>query len=268
MAEIIEHPDVEFQGRTYYWRLKGTTWCYANSRRGESGEAVTHRLHRDVWESVHGPIPEGGVVHHIDTNPANNDPSNLELKTRSTHALVHSSEKVELTCSVCGKVFLKPKKNHDIDSAKGKPAVCCRECWFKSPGGRKSKEVAKQWNLVHREERAEYHKKWQAEHTEEMRRKRREYEEAHKDEREEYNKKLYAENREKRLADMKLYYSTHKEEIKAKEFARKDERAETKRLWHEAHRESERIRMREWRLANREKALEYDRKYNATRRPK
>jgi len=46
-------------------------------------------LHRDVWEACNGAIPAGHDVHHIDENKKNNDPSNLDLHTRSAHGSRH-----------------------------------------------------------------------------------------------------------------------------------------------------------------------------------
>lgn len=46
-------------------------------------------LHRDVWESVHGKIPEGHHIHHKDENPFNNDLSNLECLSQSEHSRLH-----------------------------------------------------------------------------------------------------------------------------------------------------------------------------------
>jgi len=46
-------------------------------------------LHRAVWASVHGPIPAGHHLHHIDENTANNDVGNLECLTPQQHADMH-----------------------------------------------------------------------------------------------------------------------------------------------------------------------------------
>ena len=47
-------------------------------------------VHRWVWEQTHGPIPRGGIIHHIDGDPANNAPENLMLvMSRRDHMRVH-----------------------------------------------------------------------------------------------------------------------------------------------------------------------------------
>jgi hypothetical protein len=47
-------------------------------------------------------------VHHIDGNPLNNDPANLEVLTPSEHHKLHkgSVEALEDTCSICGKTYV------------------------------------------------------------------------------------------------------------------------------------------------------------------
>lgn len=45
-----------------------------------------------VWESTHGPLPRGSVVHHRDRNSLNDDPSNLIGLTRREHADEHRED--------------------------------------------------------------------------------------------------------------------------------------------------------------------------------
>lgn len=77
-------------------------------------------LHRDVWESVNGPVPMGYEIHHIDGDTTNNDIDNLECLTRSEHLARHpmrdmlrhqaavywtNKQPVERTCEVCGATY-------------------------------------------------------------------------------------------------------------------------------------------------------------------
>ncbi len=45
-----------------------------------------------VWETHHGAIPKGCVVHHKDRNPLNDSIENLQLMTRAEHILEHKGE--------------------------------------------------------------------------------------------------------------------------------------------------------------------------------
>lgn len=51
------------------------------------------RLHQEVWKDAHGVdvIPLGYHVHHIDENPFNNDPANLDLLLGSDHLKKHAA---------------------------------------------------------------------------------------------------------------------------------------------------------------------------------
>lgn len=45
-----------------------------------------------VWETLHGPLPAGHVVHHRDRNSLNDEPDNLVALTRREHADEHRDE--------------------------------------------------------------------------------------------------------------------------------------------------------------------------------
>jgi endogenous inhibitor of DNA gyrase (YacG/DUF329 family) len=49
-------------------------------------------LHRYVWEKYNGPVPVGHFVHHIDGDPLNNAPDNLQAVTVEQHIREHWSE--------------------------------------------------------------------------------------------------------------------------------------------------------------------------------
>lgn len=52
------------------------------------------RLHEEIWqEHNHGNIPPGHHIHHIDGNPSNNDPSNLEAIPRHEHYKHHTEQR-------------------------------------------------------------------------------------------------------------------------------------------------------------------------------
>lgn len=50
-------------------------------------------LHRLVWESINGPIPDGHDIHHRDHDRQNNRICNLQCLTGSEHMKLHQSEK-------------------------------------------------------------------------------------------------------------------------------------------------------------------------------
>lgn len=82
---------IEFQGIQYYRfpdsphkHLERYYWPSRTERK--KGREV---LHREIWKAVHGPIPDGCLIHHKDGNWLNNDPSNFECLTRKEHGERH-----------------------------------------------------------------------------------------------------------------------------------------------------------------------------------
>lgn len=53
-------------------------------------KAGVGHLHREIWRAIHGEIPEGHDIHHIDENPLNNRPDNLTCLSKSEHAALHA----------------------------------------------------------------------------------------------------------------------------------------------------------------------------------
>lgn len=55
-----------------------------------NGKWTSKPLQKAVYEKHVGEIPAGMDVHHLDHNPANNDPSNLKAVTKSDHRRIHA----------------------------------------------------------------------------------------------------------------------------------------------------------------------------------
>ena len=53
-------------------------------------------LHQEVWKSVHGEIPAGYHIHHIDHNTLNNDIGNLEAVEKYKHMKSHMTERAKI----------------------------------------------------------------------------------------------------------------------------------------------------------------------------
>lgn len=72
-------------------------------KKNEEGKCQWHRHHIFVAEKILGrKLSKKEVVHHIDNNSINNDPSNLVVVTNSEHKMLHNSiEKLTLKCDVC-----------------------------------------------------------------------------------------------------------------------------------------------------------------------
>lgn len=72
------------------------------------------------------------AVHHKDENKQNNDPSNLEILTRSAHASHHAKKgvtMVDLVCAFCGNPFTRDARNVRFKISSGQSRFYCqRKC--------------------------------------------------------------------------------------------------------------------------------------------
>lgn len=103
------------------------------------------RPHILIWESLHGPLPKGSVVHHIDENHENNNPENLQCLTRSEHASIHFAGKPNpgrrgITAWNKGKKMSDEARKHMSDAHSGKPGhKISREQILAMAAGRRGK---------------------------------------------------------------------------------------------------------------------------------
>lgn len=83
---------------TKHPRYKGGLWIGSDNRGWitlRSGRS--YPFARAVVEAYHGPIPSGSVVHHVNGDPSDDHPENLQVLTRSEHAKAHAAETAERT---------------------------------------------------------------------------------------------------------------------------------------------------------------------------
>lgn len=91
VVHIIDENTQEFNGQHYHKERRKT---------GHYDD-----IHRDVYRYYCGNIPRGYVIHHIDSNPANNSIDNLQLMEASEHNRLHMYQSCVKQCPTCGKEF-------------------------------------------------------------------------------------------------------------------------------------------------------------------
>jgi hypothetical protein len=110
----------------------GYVYCRTDPSHPRANSNGLYPLHRVLAENRLGRLLEPEeVVHHRDEDKTNNDPSNLEVLTRSAHSAHHRPEvaKVACECPVCGKTFhLKPSVKRRRESLTKGPITCSRRC--------------------------------------------------------------------------------------------------------------------------------------------
>lgn len=92
-------PFIIFNGNKYTLRNTG---YYGRTNKNRS------LLHRDIWKSNHGKIPNGYDIHHIDGNKQNNHINNLEIIKKDTHSKIYTSRKngnTDKTHCIRGHIF-------------------------------------------------------------------------------------------------------------------------------------------------------------------
>lgn len=120
------------------------------------------KLHRYIWEKVHGPIPKGYQLHHIDENKSSYHIENLVLVTQSDHLKIHSrwvkedGEWISKPCNRCGEILPLDK----FYKRKGfTPSALCKKCHC---------EKTREWALNNTEKRREIGRRFYHLHKEVM----------------------------------------------------------------------------------------------------
>lgn len=104
------------------------------------------RAHRVIMERIIGrQLRDDEQVHHKDKNPLNNDPSNLELMSRTEHERLHGDERQrysdEKACAVCGSTFKpNPRKRQRQKCCSQACAQSMRVAGRKAQASRRSRQ--------------------------------------------------------------------------------------------------------------------------------
>lgn len=88
-GEFVEAKDLKFGSSlmAFHKRLSNSGY-YTISVTGTMGKAE----HKVVYNSCNTPVSKSYHIHHIDMNPLNNDPSNLQALTREEHSKLHYAD--------------------------------------------------------------------------------------------------------------------------------------------------------------------------------
>ena len=130
--KVEYHQDGKVAYFNGYRFLKDARTGYYLSTKMIDGKRM--RLHRYVWETFNGEVPDGYHVHHIDGNKGHNDIENLTLIKSSEHAQLHG----QLLSN--DPVTVKKRIDNLTNNARPKATE-----WHKS-------EVGRKWHKEHYEE--------------------------------------------------------------------------------------------------------------------
>lgn len=193
---------------------------------GTNGEKMSE--HKLVWESAHGPVPPGHVIHHIDGNGRNNDLSNLQLMTIGEHNALHARLRRECKDVIDSNdpEVIEFRKKMRISSArfhaKHKEKENARTRKYRREHYDAVIQREREYSATHRDVRERYRR----EHHDELLLKDRAYKEAHRDIIREKSRKHYHEHKEECSVRAKEYRLSHPEYFKRVNAA-----------YHQAHKE-------------------------------
>ena len=179
--------------------------------------------HRAVWEKFHGQkIPSGYVIHHVDGNDHNNDPSNLVLLTKSDHIALHHQLRREGKDPVdpTNPTVIADREVHKQEYKRNADHHRAHKKEYVANNREKVREQNRIYRETHREQRRAYSERYDAEHAEEraayhhqrylkkkaqITEQHRIYRETHREERAAYNKKYKQDRIELVRAKGRLY---------------------------------------------------------------
>lgn len=120
----------------------------------EDGHKQTVSYPKFLWETTNGRyLQEDETVDHIDRDPLNNDPSNLQILKRNDHARLDATyTKTQIfVCDICGVTFeLSGRKLNDAvhNRRKGKAGPYCS----KSCAGKATHDLNRKLQIVNKVE--------------------------------------------------------------------------------------------------------------------
>ena len=93
----MEVETIEYNGIIFRRYPQSKNWADRNYFRpnGMHIKRGVEALHRELWKSAHGAIPDGYEVHHIDGDTSNNAMDNLECLSELDHQCNHERTKSE-----------------------------------------------------------------------------------------------------------------------------------------------------------------------------
>lgn len=89
--EVSNHGNIRKKGSSSL--LKNKSSRYFLLTKTKKGKTKNFPLHRIIFETFVGEIPDGYIIHHIDENKKNNAVSNLLMVTAEEHVKIHFTGK-------------------------------------------------------------------------------------------------------------------------------------------------------------------------------
>lgn len=85
----------------------------------QNGREKKRLVHRVVYETFVGAIPENYDIHHVDGNKHNNAIRNLKMVTHAEHMRLHREKKPVIQMDANGKIIARFESMHDAERCTG-----------------------------------------------------------------------------------------------------------------------------------------------------